>query len=104
MSNERLLEVITSIKSHIENTDSDCSNVYLYGSQARGEATEDSDIDIMVVDDINLYKTLSSYSIELSKEVGIEVSVQYTTSEIINSSYLAFWYTFRRDCLELTKL
>ena len=50
MTEEKLSEILQILRSGLAKTlGSQLEVVYLYGSHARGEATSDSDIDILIV-------------------------------------------------------
>lgn len=53
---------------------------YLFGSYAKGEATEDSDVDILIDDNGNIKGLfeLSGFRLELMDELGADVDVLTT--------------------------
>ena len=55
-------------------------NAYLFGSYAKGEATENSDVDIIIDDGGNIDSLfeLSSFRLELVDELGTNVDVLTT--------------------------
>ena len=54
-------------------------NVYLFGSYARGEATEDSDIDLRIDKGaLRGYIELSGFELDLEDALGTEVEVMTT--------------------------
>ncbi|MBR0480364.1 nucleotidyltransferase domain-containing protein [Candidatus Saccharibacteria bacterium] len=51
-------------------------NAYLFGSYARGEANEDSDVDVIIdAGKIRSYLGLSGFRVELVNELGKDVDV-----------------------------
>ena len=51
-------------------------NAYLFGSYAKGEATEDSDVDILIDrGDIHTYRDYSRFWDELEEELGKGVDI-----------------------------
>lgn len=54
-------------------------NAYLFGSYARGEANENSDVDIIIDrGEIHDYDTLNGFHMELEDKLGKEVDVLTT--------------------------
>jgi predicted nucleotidyltransferase len=51
MAKKIVLEAINYFEKQLEQTGLHVSKVILFGSQAKGEATEDSDVDIVVLSD-----------------------------------------------------
>ncbi len=62
-------------------------NVYLYGSYARGEQTEESDIDVIAIVDLTKEqlaehrRTVSDFSSELDLQYGVLLSVKLQDME-----------------------
>lgn len=79
--NEKIKPLIKKIKKHlIELYGGKIKQVILYGSYVRGEATEDSDIDVLVVvdDSLNPFevrKSLSDILFDILLENGELISV-----------------------------
>jgi len=61
--------------------------ILVFGSKARGEASEDSDIDIIVItksDDRNLTREIRFIGYELEIEFNIILSIQVLSEDYIN--------------------
>jgi len=61
MVNREVVEIVKKYLKELESQGIHISNAYLYGSQARGTATEESDIDLMLVSplfDVDFHKYL----------------------------------------------
>ena len=84
-------------------------NVILYGSYARGEQTEDSDIDIMVLADIDndeafsYWKRICEATGDLDLEYNTIVSVQVKNKDFFYEwiSVLPFYQNVIKDGVEL---
>ena len=78
---KKIKQLITHIKSHLIHLNGEkIKKVILYGSYARGEATKDSDIDVLVVVDDSLdpsevRRSLSDIIFDILLEKGELISV-----------------------------
>ena len=68
---DRIKSVVTKISKRYG-----VKNAYLFGSYARGEATEDSDVDILLGEgNITTYDKYFHYHEDLENELGTEVDL-----------------------------
>ena len=78
---KNIIQLVTRIKNHLINLNGEkIKKVIPYGSYARGEATKDSDIDVLVVVDDSLdpsevRKSLSDIIFDILLEKGELISV-----------------------------
>lgn len=76
-------KIINELNSEIKKKYSDLKGIYLYGSRARGDYREDSDIDLIAIfDEINFDKKMRIY--------GICADLEYKYDAIIS----LFLYTY----------
>jgi len=79
--NERITQLVNQVKNHlIMRYEEKIRGIILYGSHARGEATNDSDIDILVLiddslDPFEVRKSLSDLLFDILLEHGELISV-----------------------------
>jgi predicted nucleotidyltransferase len=82
---EDILKTFTSyIKTAYE---SDLKKIILFGSQARGEATSDSDVDILIVTDKKLSKEKRNQLIALISDISIYEGTLINFIEMLTSKY-----------------
>ncbi|MEA1870520.1 MAG: nucleotidyltransferase domain-containing protein, partial [Euryarchaeota archaeon] len=77
---KKIRQLVTRINNHLTNLNGEkIKKVILYGSYARGEATKDSDIDVLVVVDDSLdsevRRSLSDIIFDILLEKGELISV-----------------------------
>ena len=72
------------------------NKIYLYGSQSRDEAKENSDIDILVFSQ-KISREIRNILGRLSEEYLVDINHQYCTYECLDNSHLVFWRAVRKD-------
>ena len=81
--------------------------MYLFGSQARGDAREDSDWDILILLDKNRIKnedfdTIAYPMVELGWKMGIEINpILYTFQEWEQRNFTPFYKNVQKESIEL---
>ncbi|MBN1328169.1 MAG: nucleotidyltransferase domain-containing protein [Candidatus Heimdallarchaeota archaeon] len=100
---KQLKEIMKRIKNYlIETYDEKITRVIIYGSKARGEATKDSDVDVLVVveDTVNcsiVRKSLSDLLWEILMTEGELVSVIVIPESLYNNYNSAFLINVREE-------
>ena len=65
-------EILMILKKHLRHI----SGVYLYGSYARGEETPESDIDVLVISDVDIKKRVGGYDIISASQEQVEKTIE----------------------------
>ncbi len=78
------------------------NKIYLYGSQSRDEAKENSDIDLLVFCK-KISKEIREILKEISKKYEVDINHQYCTHRCLNTSHLVFWKTVKKDANPIDK-
>lgn len=87
MTSDNLFEILNKFRSGLAELLGDqLEAVYLYGSQARGEARFDSDIDVLIIlrdefDYFEMVKQTSYLAADLSLEYETVISCVFVTTE-----------------------
>jgi predicted nucleotidyltransferase len=103
MKNAQLQPILQKVKQFLINLyQEQLEAIILYGSQARGDATEYSDIDILVVlkSAINPYQEIDRTSeiiAELCLNYDVVISCHFISSEKFNNQNTPFIYNVRKE-------
>ena len=107
IKNKQLSNLLNELKSSLVNLYGDrLFSLILFGSQARGEATPDSDIDVMAVlnDPVNVAEEIyrmSDIGWHFMNEYGELVSIIPTAKSAFLDSAISFVRVVKREGIEL---
>ena len=107
MTADRLTEILREYKAGLKAILGDTlDRVLLYGSCARGEATQHSDIDVLCVlrgpfDLFAVLEETSELTSSLSLKHDVALSRQFTTTEDLSSRMLPFHMNVRREAVPI---
>jgi predicted nucleotidyltransferase len=100
---QRILRLIDRIKAHLNQTYGDgIKRVILYGSYARGEATKDSDVDVLVLigpalKPSEVRENLSDLLYDIIMEEGELISVMVISEEYFENHNFPFMLNVRKE-------
>ena len=100
-------DILVEIKKYlVANYKAGIKKLILYGSFARGEATDDSDVDILVVVDANLNpisieEYLSDYLFEILLENDELISVIALDEDLYNNSNSSLLLNVKEEGIEI---
>ncbi len=103
MNEEQLSEILITLRTGLsELLDDRFEDLYLYGSQARGDAQSDSDIDVLVVlqgdfDYFEMIERTSYLTAELSLENDTVISCVFVTKEDYQQRRTPLLINIRRE-------
>ena len=103
LSKEKLAELLSILRQELSTLLGDrLEAIYLYGSQARGEAQPGSDIDVLVVlrgnfDYFDMVKQTSYITAELSLEYETVISCVFATKERYEQRQTPLLINIRRE-------
>lgn len=105
MNDEKLKIILQKVRNGLSKILEDrLDAIYLYGSQARGEARDESDIDLIVVLDGEfdyeemLHKTIDLIA-DLSLEYDVVISRAFVTREQYQNEISPFYMNVRREAV-----
>ena len=99
--------IITEIRNVAKNSMPQGSRMFLFGSQARGDADESSDWDILILLDKERIKNADFDAVvypivELGWRLGIEINpILYTYADWEKRSFTPFYKNIQKDKIEL---
>jgi predicted nucleotidyltransferase len=105
MGSENLTEILAALRMHLSLIlGESLEKVYLYGSQARGDATPGSDIDVLIVingnfDYFNLMDKTSEISWRLSLENDVVISRVFVAKDKFDQSASPFLMNVRQEAI-----
>jgi len=105
MTEEKLHEILDTLRLGLADLLGDqLEAVYLYGSHARGEATSDSDIDVLIVirDDFDYGEMLDrtiNFVAGLSLEHDVVISRAFISKDCFNHEMSPFLMNVRREAM-----
>jgi predicted nucleotidyltransferase len=106
-SQAELMEILTNYKQELARSlGNKLEAVYLYGSQARGDARPGSDIDVLIVireefDYFELLKKTSRLTADLSLQNNIVISRVFVTSQDFEQRKTPLLENIQRECIPL---
>ena len=105
MANEKITEILIRLRTGLSDILEDqLEAVYLYGSQARGEAWQGSDIDVIIIlrEDFNYGEMLEQtldLAADLSLEYDVVISRAFVSKERFESEMSPFLMNVRREAI-----
>jgi len=108
MTHPNLSEILARLKAELQRRYGErLAEVRLFGSQAREEATEESDIDVLVVlrdKYINISQEQDqffSFKYDLEREYNTLIQILFTTKERVSNSHAPLYVGVREESIVL---
>ncbi len=107
MKHEKLNEILSELRARLkENYGDRLVDVLLFGSQARGDAVNGSDIDVMVIlkGEIDQGKEIwesSEYSAAISLEHDVLISTVFVSDNLYHRAQTPFLINARREAVRV---
>ena len=103
MRHPHLNEILIEVRQHLETLYSDrLAGILLYGSQARGDATPESDIDILVTlhdsfDSLTEINRTNPFIADLCLKWEVLISINIVPDQKLQQTQMPFFINLRRE-------
>jgi predicted nucleotidyltransferase len=103
MEKEQVTHILQQLRAELTNAlDEQMEGLYLYGSQARGDAQPDSDLDVLVVvrgdfQYFNMVERTGEIAARLSLQYDTVISLAFTSALSFNEQNIPFFLNVRQE-------
>jgi uncharacterized protein len=107
ITSDKLESILSSLRLELEQLlDNQLEAIFLYGSQARGDAQPDSDIDILVIlngvfEYFEMIEKTVDITAGLSLEYDVVISTAFTSLDDFNNLQTPFLMNIRREGVQV---